>query len=137
MEKCIHPWPDGIKHTRQRESVLEVLHHAEKPLSAMEICARVDKDGGAAWLSTVYRILELLEHKGIIHKISVLNSDMAAYELAQSQHRHYAICLGCHRIVSMAECPIEKLTPKVGESGFHVTGHNLEVYGYCKDCDRK
>ncbi len=134
MEKCSHPWPEGIKRTRQREAVMEVLYHAEKPLSAMEICGRIE--GGAAWLSTVYRTLELFEAKGILHKLSVHNSDMAAYELAQSQHRHYAICLGCHRIVSMAECPMEKLAPEVGETGFHVTGHNLEVYGYCKDCDR-
>lgn len=135
MDQYKHPWPEGVKRTRQREGVLRVLEHAEKPLSAMEICSRID--GGAAWLSTVYRILETFEAKGVIHKISVLNSDMAAYELAQSQHRHYAICLGCHKIVSMEECPVEKLAPRIGESGFHVTGHNLEIYGYCSTCDRK
>lgn len=128
-------WPEGVKRTRQREGVLNVLENAEKPLSAMEICSRID--GGAAWLSTVYRVLELFEAKGIVNRISVLNSDMAAYELAHSRHKHYAICLGCHKIVSMEDCPVEKLAPKIGEPGFHVTGHNLELYGYCKNCDRK
>ncbi len=135
MSACNHPWPEGVKRTRQREGVLEVLSHAEKPLSAMEICGRIE--GGSAWLSTVYRILELFEAKGIVNKISVLGSDMAAYELAGSTHKHYAVCLGCRKIVSMGECPVDHLSPNIGEPGFHVTGHNLEVYGYCKNCDHK
>jgi len=128
-------WPAGIKKTRQRESVLAVLEQAEKPLSAMDICSQIEKNGESAWLSTVYRILELFVKKGVVVRISVLNSEMAVYELNRFQHKHYAVCLSCRRIITMDNCPMEKFIPKIRDSDFHVLGHNLEIYGYCGNCD--
>jgi Fur family ferric uptake transcriptional regulator len=126
-------WPPGLKRTKPRENVLFVLEHAKKPLSAMEICSEIEKDGGTVWLSTIYRILELFVKKDIAVKISVLNNEMALYELNRFQHKHYAVCLGCHKIIMMDNCPMEKFIPKL-EDDFRVVGHNLEIYGYCKDC---
>jgi Fur family ferric uptake transcriptional regulator len=130
-------WPAGIKKTRQREAVLAVLENAGRPVSASDICSQTEKNGEAVWLSTVYRILELLVRKGIAAKIAVMNSEMALYEINRSQHKHYAICVGCHKIISMNNCPLERFIPNLEDEDFHVTGHNLEIYGYCKDCDVK
>jgi len=130
-------WPSGLKRTKPRENVLLILERAEKPLSAMEICSEIEKAGESAWLSTVYRILELLVKKGVVVKISVMNNEMALYELNRFQHKHYAVCLGCHKIIVMDNCPMERFIPKIRDADFHVTGHHLEVYGYCKDCSSK
>jgi len=130
-------WPSGLKRTKPRESVLSTLEHAQKPLSAMEICSVIEKGGGSAWLSTVYRILELLVKKGIVIKVSVTNSETALYELNRFEHKHYAVCLGCHKIISMDNCPMEKFFPHIEDNDFRVTGHNLEIYGYCRDCSVK
>ena len=130
-------WPAGIKRTRQREGVLSVLEGSEKPLSAIEICARMEKSGDTAWLSTVYRILELFVKKGVVIKASVMNNDMAVYELNCSKHRHYAVCINCRKLITMDNCPMEKFVPKLQDDDFHVMGHHLEVYGYCRDCHPK
>lgn len=138
MEKSQNKdWPSGVKKTKQREAVLSVLKSAEKPLSAMQICSEIENSGEAAWLSTVYRILELFVEKGLVIKISVQNSDVAIYELNRFQHKHYAVCLSCHKIITMENCPMEKFIPQIQESEFKVTGHNLEIYGYCKECSEK
>ncbi|HBC93945.1 MAG TPA: transcriptional repressor [Pelotomaculum sp.] len=137
MKEVQNDWPAGIKKTRQRESVLLVLEHAEKPLSATDICSEIEKNGESAWLSTVYRILELFVKKGVVVKISVLNSDTAVYELNRFQHKHYAVCLSCRKIVAMDNCPMERFIPKIQDADFHVLGHNLELYGYCGNCDPK
>jgi Fur family ferric uptake transcriptional regulator len=34
----------------------------------------------------------------------------------------------------MDNCPMEKFTPRLDDGDFRVTGHKVEVYGYCKDC---
>jgi Fur family ferric uptake transcriptional regulator len=128
-------WPDGMKKTKQREAVLAVLERAEKPLCAADIRARTEADGARVRLSTVYRILEILIKKGVAVKLSILGGETAVYELNRFRHRHYAVCVSCRKIVSMDNCPMERFVPKLEDGDFRVMGHNLEIYGYCKDCD--
>ena len=126
MKEIQNIWPVGIRKTKQRESVLSVLEDSEQPLSASDICSQIAKNGEAVWLSTVYRILELF-----------VNKDIAVYAFNRFQHRHYAACMNCHKMIAMNNCPMEKFAPKFKEDGFHVMGHNLKIYGFCKDCNPK
>lgn len=134
MKEKQNIWPAGIKKTRQRESVLSILEASEKPLSAIEIHSKIEKDGNTVWMSTVYRILELFEKKNIVIKTNMINSEMAVYELNRSIHKHYAVCINCHKFITMDNCPMEKFTPNLDDDEFQITGHNLEIYGICKDC---
>lgn len=127
-------WPCGLKRTKQRERVLEALSAAETPLSAMDIALRIESEGGGAWLSTVYRTLETFVEHQLVVKIAVTGSDMALYELSSAGHRHYAVCVDCHRIIPISNCPVSHFQPQLSEDGFTVTGHNLEVFGHCKNC---
>jgi len=128
--------PEGVKRTKQRESVIAVLQNAEKPLSAMEICAAIGKLEGdsSVWLSTVYRVLELFVKKDFVIKTSLMNSDMALYELNRLQHKHYAVCVNCHKIIALDSCPMENVIPHLEGGAFQVMGHKLEVFGLCKKC---
>ena len=130
-------WPSGIKKTKSRECVLSVLENSAKPLSAMEILSEIEQRGHSTWLSTVYRTLELFVKMDVVTKITVLNNEMSLYELNRFQHKHYAVCLLCHKIVSMENCPMEKFIPQIQDKEFQVMGHNIEVYGYCKNCSPK
>lgn len=134
LSKAQTPWPAGVKRTRQREGVLAVLEREKRPMSAAEICASLEENGEKAWLSTVYRILELFVEKDIAVKTTVMNSDTAFYELNRHQHRHYAVCIGCHKMIGMHNCPLIEFTPELDEQGFRVLGHNLEVFGVCEAC---
>jgi Fur family ferric uptake transcriptional regulator len=130
-------WPAGIKRTRRRESVLTVLEGSKKPLSASDICSKIENGGDNVWLSTIYRILEVFVKKGVVIKTNMMNNEMAIYELNRFRHKHYAVCINCHKIVTMDNCPMEKFIPKLEDDEFHVMGHNLEVYGLCQDCHSK
>lgn len=137
MNEVHSDWPVGIKKTKQRKCVLALLEHSDVPLSAMEICKQSENEDCSLWLSTVYRILELFEKENVVVKTVITDSDKALYELNRNQHIHYAVCLGCHKIVEVDDCPLEKLAPHLAESDFQVLGHKLEMYGYCKDCNEK
>ncbi|EGW41554.1 hypothetical protein DOT_0480 [Desulfosporosinus sp. OT] len=40
-------------------------------------------------------------------------------------------------MISLEECPIGELQQTLKKKlDFEVTGHNLEIYGYCHNCQR-
>ena len=137
MKENPSAWPAGIKKTKQRGCVLEVLQNANGPLNASEIFDRARTADTSVWLSTVYRILDYFVNEGLAVKTAVMDSNYALYELNRNQHRHYAVCVNCHKVVELTNCPMEKFEPEIAESDFRVLGHRVEMYGYCKDCDRK
>lgn len=119
----------GLKCTRQRINVMEVLTNAKSPLTAENI---YEMSKGMS-LSTVYRIVERLCEKGIVNKNTIQDSDKFYYELITGEHRHYAICLGCKSMRYVDICPVH--APEIDD--FTVTGHKLEIYGYCDKCRSK
>ena len=119
----------GLKCTRQRINVMEILMSVSAPMTAENI---YEKAEGMS-LSTVYRIAEKLYEKGIVTKNTIQDSDKFYYELSDDSHRHYAICLGCGRMQPVRVCPVTAASV----DGFTVTGHKLEIYGYCRDCENK
>ena len=128
-------WPEGVKKTRQRRCVLSVLKQAEMPLTAAELYVRIGKDAGS--LSTIYRILELFTQKGLLMKSVLLDNGAAVYELDRHDHRHYAVCMVCHKIIAVRNCPMEVFKPDMKEDDFHVLGHKLELQGICGECFAK
>ncbi|MDR1070906.1 MAG: transcriptional repressor [Gracilibacteraceae bacterium] len=135
MKTKMRDWPAGVKKTRQRQTVLTLLEQAEAPLSAADLFAGAAAAGREISLSTIYRILEYMEKKGVVTKAEVAGSERVLYELNSFRHKHYAVCVICRRIISVDNCPMENFIPNIAETDFRVTGHNIEIYGYCRDCD--
>lgn len=134
---CEKIYPSGIKWTKQRKDVYHILLEAKEPLSAQEIYNRIlqqDEKTNYA-VSTIYRILTAFEEKNMVLKSTLMGEDMALYEWNKGEHLHYAICLNCHKKIPLHSCPMEHHHMSVEDAEFTVTGHRVEVYGYCKDCN--
>ena len=126
----------GLKNTRQRREVIDVLEKSARPVTADAIFLALREQGENISLSTVYRILELMVEKKLARRISTVEEGGALFELADT-HRHYLVCLGCHRMFPLDDCPLEEYEKELTErTGFDVTGHSLEIYGYCRDCGK-
>lgn len=131
-------WPSGLRRTQTRERVLAVLDVADRPLTVYEIQTAVDEDGAApVWLSTLYRTLERFVEVDLVVRTPLPDGGQAVYERNKHGHRHYAFCIGCSKMVAVERCPVVPDTARLADSGFRITGHKLEVYGYCADCARK
>jgi Fe2+ or Zn2+ uptake regulation protein len=50
-----------------------------------------------------------------------------------SKHHDHLVCLSCGDWEPLAECLMPQ-PPRRLPSGFEVTGHQLELYGYCARC---
>jgi len=132
-------FPQGIKWTKQRKKVYEVLNAATEPMSAVQIYNSVGQaeDGSSYALSTIYRIMSAFEEKGIVDKTTWMGDDTVVYELNRGGHTHYAVCLECHRRIPLEHCPFSHIHLEKETGDFTITGHKLELYGYCKDCKSK
>lgn len=147
-------YPQGLKWTKQRRSVYKVLWETAEPLSAMQIYQRMlvsgdngnrednrdggdgkgARDGGEYAVSTVYRILAAFEEKGLVEKSAWMEDGTAVYSLNRGGHTHYAVCLKCHSRIPLQGCPFSHIHLEEGMGDFTVTGHKLELYGYCRNC---
>ena len=136
-------YPQGIKWTKQRKDVYEVPLHATEPLSAVQIYNHIEKtdESGNYAVSTIYRILTAFEEKNIVTKTNWMGDGTLVYELNKGGHTHYAVCLSCHKRIPLHACPFEHIhlghcdeNHGLEQDGFTVTGHKLELYGYCKQC---
>jgi len=128
------PWALGLKKTRQRQLVWEALENAEAPVTVPDISARLERLGTPVWLSTIYRILDQFVERGLLLKIIVTENGQAMYEINDHNHRHYAVCLACNKIIPLEHCPVESFRPQLEGESFQITGHRLQMYGFCKGC---
>ncbi len=138
MEKKEFTYPKGIKWTKQRKDVYHVLMEATEPLSAVQIYHRIlqaEPDVTYA-VSTIYRILAAFEEMDFVEKSTFIGDGTVTYEWKKGGHTHYAICLNCHKKVALQACPFEHTHLHAATGDFTVTGHKLELYGYCKDCEQ-
>lgn len=138
-EKKQIEYPQGIKWTKQRKNVYAVLQEATEPLTAVQIYHLSEKlaEGGEYALSTIYRILAAFEEKGLVSKTTWMGDGAVVYELNRGEHTHYAVCLECHKRIALQSCPFAHIHLGQDTDDFTVTGHKLELYGYCKDCRKE
>lgn len=131
-------YPQGLKWTKQRKSVYRVLQEAEGPLSAVQIFNLTVRsaDGEEYALSTIYRILAAFEERGLVEKTAWMGDGMVVYALNRGEHTHYAVCLECHRRFPLQSCPFAHIPLGKETDDFVVTGHKLELYGYCSTCKK-
>lgn len=126
---------EGLKYTKQRASILKILTESEQPVSAEQVFIALQKNSVNANLSTVYRILESLASRGIVQKTSIGSDTKALFEMNSSVHKHRMICINCREMTAVEGCPLEEYEKMLMDrTGFDVTGHKLEIYGYCEKC---
>lgn len=129
---------EGLKYTKQRASILKILTGSDQPVSAEQVFLELQKNSINANLSTVYRILDSLASKGIVVKVSISSDTKALFEMNSSVHKHRMICINCRKMTSVEGCPLEEYEKMIKDkTGFDVTGHKLEIYGYCEKCKRQ
>lgn len=129
---------DGIKNTKQRQKLLDLLQQACRPMSAEEIFAEPSIQGARLALSTIYRNLDLMQGRGILIR-TIFPDGLARYELADSHsHHHYLVCTRCNRRQTFDVCPLKRMESTLEvETGFTIESHNLMLYGICPECQLK
>jgi Fur family transcriptional regulator, ferric uptake regulator len=124
----------GLRATRQRVSVLQLLAAEPNDATAQELHERLRERGERVGLATVYRTLAALHEAGAIDRLSHHPGE-TCYRLCGEGHHHHLVCSDCHRVVELADCDLGPRLAQLGAGhGFKVTAHSVEAVGVCADC---
>lgn len=127
---------EGIKNTKHRAAILNILETSDAPLTVEDIFLKMKETNSSISLSTVYRTMETLALKKLILKTTILDDNRSRYAINRMDHTHNIICMGCSKMVTIDGCPFEELEQSLkSKTGFEVKGHKFEIYGYCENCN--
>ena len=127
----------GIRLTRQRRVILEVMDAAEQHLDVDQILERAQKMDPAVHLVTVYRTIDLLKKHGLIDELDLLHlrGYRHYYETHGPRDHIHVACLRCGKVREFESRLYEQLKEQIARD-FHmkVTVSRTEVGGYCAEC---
>lgn len=125
----------GIRNTKQRNIVFNILKNADTPLTAEEIFIKTQGTNDSMNFSTIYRILNTFVSKNMALKRNIGEDEKSVFELNLEEHSHYLICISCKKMIKIEHCPLEEYEGRLqNDTKFHIMGHKLEVYGHCPAC---
>lgn len=129
---------EGERMTAPRRRVLELLLAAGEPMKAYDLIARYGADGQAAKPPTVYRALEFLERRGVVHRIASISAYVACSAHDEDVGTHAAAFLICDCCGATAEVAIpasdlgiDKVAARIGYALERTT---IEGHGRCASC---
>ncbi|MBD2441430.1 Fur family transcriptional regulator [Nostoc sp. FACHB-110] len=118
----------GMRVSRQRRFILELLWQANEHLSAREIYDRLNQQGKDIGHTSVYQNLEALSSQGIIECIE--HCDGRLYGNISDAHSHVN-CLDTNQILDVhIELPEELLRQVEQQTGVQITEYSINFYGY-------
>ena len=123
----------NLKHTRQREAVLEIFLDASGHITGEEIYTRVRQQHENIGYTTVYRTMKLLCEAGLAVERH-FDDGITRYEIEHEHHDHL-VCLRCGKIIEFECSMIESAQQDIADRyQFRVLRHRHELYGHCADC---
>lgn len=125
----------GLKLTRDRRQVLEILLESHAALGAYDICERMDWQGRKPASSVVYRGLSFLTELGLVHKLHTRNAYVACSQPGEDHGTQFLICRRCDTIVEIASRTVdEALVAAAVAVEFEVQNPVVEIAGLCPYC---
>lgn len=122
----------GLKMTRQRRVIAEVVFGSDGHLTLNQILDEARSAHPSVGYATVYRTMKLMAESGMVeeHKF---DDGQARYERAGDDHHDHIICTKCGRIVEFEDHDIEARQDRIArELGFKVLYHRHEIYAECQ-----
>ncbi len=118
----------GMRLSKQRRFILELLWQAQEHLSAREIYDRLNQQGKDIGHTSVYQNLEALSGQGVIECVE--RSDGRLYGNISDPHSHVN-CLDTQQIMDVhIELPAEILELVEQQTGVKITSYTIDFFGY-------
>jgi Fe2+ or Zn2+ uptake regulation protein len=127
----------GIRLTRQRRAILQVMETTRRHLDADEILDRAQKVDSRVTRVTVYRTLDMLKRQGLIDELDLLHlrGDRHFYESHGPRDHIHVACLRCGKVREFESELYEELKSQIArDSGIEISVMRTEVGGLCADC---
>ena len=125
-----------LKHTRQREAILEVFLATRGHITSEDLFKKVRELHPQIGYTTVYRTMKILCAAGLAIERH-FDDGATRYEI-EHQHHDHLVCLRCRKIIEFESSMVEGAQDQIAKRyGFHLLRHRHELYGYCSDCQQE
>ncbi|MBP7240716.1 Fur family transcriptional regulator [Amaricoccus sp.] len=119
----------GLRITKPRRIILEILHSAHGHPDAAEIFERAVAMDSRISLATVYRTMRALEDSGAIQR-HAFGHGPARFEQAPEAHHDHLIDIDTGEVIEFASSRIEAIQQEIATRlGYEIVHHRLELYG--------
>lgn len=125
----------GLRPTKLRQAVLNVLSASQEPLSVPDILIKLKTHKLNPNKTSLYRAFETMKKEGFINEI-MLGENKKRYELADKSHHHHIVCKNCGSIEDIEmEKDLDMFEKKIEKTkNFKIASHSLEFFGMCGKC---
>jgi len=127
----------GVRLTRQRRVLLDIMDQAEQHLTADSILERAQKIDPRVHRVTVYRTLEMLKSHGLLDELDLLHihGHRHYYESHGPRDHIHVACLRCGKVREFESQLYEELKKQISlDCDLEITITRTEVGGLCADC---
>src|SRR6202051_4889129 len=127
----------GVRLTRQRRLLLDLIDHSGKHLDAESLYQLAKERDPRLNRVTVYRTLKMLKAGGLVDELDLMHygGDQHYYETRLKQEHAHVICLRCGKVEEFFGEPLQRLRKQIeSHFGFQVLLARTEVGGYCAHC---
>ncbi len=121
------------KLTRNQQLVLDRLLASERSMTAYDLLDALRDDGLRAPVQ-VYRALETLSQRELVHRIESLNAFVACSHHDHAAAAAFAICDDCGGVSEFSLPEEAGLRAAAGSSGFKTRHMTVELHGRCSHC---
>jgi Fur family ferric uptake transcriptional regulator len=125
----------GLRNTPEREQVIKAIFSIHDHFDVDELHLWLRKETDKISKATIYRTIPLLIESGLIQEAYFEDGHMHYEHIYGHEHHCHLRCLNCGQVLEFADESAKAVEQRVGEHyDFVVTGHKLDVYGYCPKC---
>ena len=126
----------GIKWTALRERVFRQVAISHKPVSAYDLIESLGKEGKRLAPVSVYRILDVLQRAGLVHRLESRNAFFACMTAHESTQQTVTfLCEDCGRVSELgAPDAVQAIGQAAKTVQFHPRNVLMEVSGLCAEC---
>lgn len=126
---------DNLQFTKYRKKALELILKSPSAMKAYDLLKKLDKKGLPP--PVIYRALDFLMEKRLIHKISSNSSYVACHHPEQIHSCYFLICIKCHNISECCDSELDNAIEKLAEKNkFTPQNPVLEISGLCQKCSK-
>jgi Fur family ferric uptake transcriptional regulator len=120
----------GLRITKPRRVILEVLDRSDGHPHATEIFERAVAINSRVSLATVYRTMRALEESGAIERHAFAGGPARFEQAREGEHHDHLIDLDSGEVIEFANPTIEALQEEIAARlGYEIVHHRLEIYG--------
>lgn len=130
---------EGDRLTPLRKRVLEYVWSSHQPIGAYAILDRLRTEHGRALgPPTVYRALDFLVERGLVHRLASLNAFVGCPQPGDAHIVQFLICRQCGMAAELDDTRVAgALDRSAAARGFRVEDQVIELSGLCSHCQKE